>query len=84
MWVGTNRQRTVGIVLARARKAAAISQIELAEKLEKPQSFVSSYENGQRRVDVLEFINIADAIGGDAAALFKEVIMAHNASHKRG
>lgn len=53
-------------MLVQARKAAALSQVELAQRLGKPQSFVSKCENCERRVDMAEFLAIAQALGLDA------------------
>lgn len=58
-------------VLIRERKRAGLSQAALAAKLGKPQSYVSKCELGERRVDVVEFLEIADALGADVAALVK-------------
>jgi len=74
VWVDPKEQLVVGKVLAAARQRAGISQTDLAAKLGKPQSFVSSYENGQRRVDVLEFIRIASGIDASAERLFRAVV----------
>jgi hypothetical protein len=38
------------------------------------QSFVSNYERGQRRIDVLELLRIVDALEGDARAIFTDII----------
>lgn len=46
-----------------ARKEANLTQQELAERLCKHQSFVSKYENRERRLDIVEFLQIARAIG---------------------
>ena len=46
-------------LLRRARKAAGLTQQELADKLDRPQSFVAKYENGERRIDVIEFVALA-------------------------
>jgi transcriptional regulator with XRE-family HTH domain len=35
----------------------------VAKALGKPQSFVAKYENGERRIDVIEFVDIAAALG---------------------
>jgi len=37
----------------------------LAEKLGKPQSFVSKYERGERRLDFIEFMSLAEALSLD-------------------
>jgi transcriptional regulator with XRE-family HTH domain len=60
-------------VLIEARKSSGLSQIDVAGRLQKPQSFISNIERGERRVDVLEFIAIARALGVDPAKLFAEV-----------
>ena len=44
---------------------------ELADRLHKPQSFVAKYEGGERRIDVVEFLNVCQAIGADSAKLLK-------------
>lgn len=41
-----------------ARKEAQLTQESLAKSLQKPQSFVAKYENGERRLDVVEFLTI--------------------------
>jgi len=52
-------------LLLAERKAAGLTQIDVAKRLRKPQSFVSKYEQGERRLDVVEFLHIAKAIGFD-------------------
>lgn len=66
-------QRMVGQVLADARVRAGLTQSQLAKRLRKPQSFVSSFEAGQRRLDVLEFIAISRNVDADELALFKKI-----------
>ncbi|GBE29103.1 helix-turn-helix protein [bacterium BMS3Bbin04] len=53
------------------RKHYGLTQVELAKRLKSSQSFVSKYERGERRLDVLEFILIAKAIGADPAELIR-------------
>jgi transcriptional regulator with XRE-family HTH domain len=59
--------------LINARKAAVITQQDLAQRLNKPQSFVSKYERKERRLDVCEFVSIALAIGFDACSVIREI-----------
>ena len=50
-------------LLKKTRQDKGIRQVELAEKLGVPQSFVSKYESGDRRLDVLELRQVCNAIG---------------------
>lgn len=63
-------------VLRAARLAKGLRQADLATRLQKPQSFVSKIETGERSLDVVEFAIIARAIGADPLALFAAVIEA--------
>lgn len=56
------RQQRLQTLLSAARKDSNLTQAELAERLNKPQSFVAKYENGERRIDVIEFIDITRAL----------------------
>ena len=47
------------------RTEARLRQVDLAMRLDRPQSFVAKYESGERRLDFIEFIEIAEAIGFD-------------------
>lgn len=58
-------------VIASVRKAAEITQVEFAERLGKPQSFVSKVERGERGLDVIEFCQVAEALGNDPAKLLQ-------------
>lgn len=53
-------------MLVEAREAAGLTQTEVARRLGKPQSFVSKYERGERRLDVTEFVELADALAIDS------------------
>ena len=60
-------------MLADARKTAGLTQSALAIRLRKPQSFVSKYENGERRLDVVEFLDVAAAIGVEPSAFIRKL-----------
>lgn len=74
MWVQPREYRVVGAALAAARDRAGLTQAQLARLLRKPQSFVSNYERGQRRIDVLELLRIVEVLGGDARAVFMDIV----------
>jgi transcriptional regulator with XRE-family HTH domain len=50
-------------LLRQLRREAGLTQVEVAERLEVPQSFVSKYESGERRLDVIELRYVARALG---------------------
>lgn len=50
-------------ILREMRIKAGLTQAELASRLTKDQAYVSRYESGQRRLDVLEVREICQAIG---------------------
>ncbi len=52
------------------RKERGVTQTQLAERLGKPQSFVSKVEQGARRLDVIEFYAICRAMETDPEAVF--------------
>ena len=61
-------------LLADARRAAGLTtQAALATKLGRPQSFISKVERGERRLDVIEFLDVARALKVDPAQLLAEV-----------
>jgi transcriptional regulator with XRE-family HTH domain len=63
-------------LLRRARKDAGLTQQALAEKLRRPQSFVAKYENGERRIDVIEFVALARALDVAAVTLLRRFVEA--------
>ena len=60
-------------LLVEARKTAGLTQAELAARLSRPQSFVSKIERGERRLDVVEFFEVAQALGIDALKFLKQL-----------
>jgi len=52
-------------LLVSTREAAGLTQRDLAARLKRPHSFVGRIEAGERRVDVIEFIEIARVMGVD-------------------
>ena len=58
-------------MLVDARKNADVTQAELSGRLKRPQSFVSKYERGERRLDVVEFGDVAKALGLDPVVFLR-------------
>jgi transcriptional regulator with XRE-family HTH domain len=57
------KQQKVQALLRQIRVDADLRQVDLAKRLGEPQSFVSKYENGERRLDILEIRAICQAVG---------------------
>jgi len=60
--------------LVEARGVAGLTQLELAGKIGRPQSFVSKFERGERRIDLIEFCAISHALSQDPLVLFSRIL----------
>ena len=60
-------------MLTDAREAAGMTQAELASRLGVYQSLIARLESGQRRVDVIEFLEIARVLGFDPGEMLADV-----------
>jgi transcriptional regulator with XRE-family HTH domain len=49
--------------LINARLENSLTQQDVATRLDRPQSFVSKYESGERRLDVVEFLDVCQVLG---------------------
>jgi transcriptional regulator with XRE-family HTH domain len=63
--------RSLVELLRTLRENAGLSQLEVAERLDRPQSFVSKYESGQRRLDLIELRSVCAALGTDLVAFVR-------------
>ena len=59
--------------LIAARRAQNLTQVEVARRLGKPQSFVSKYESGERRLDVIEFIEVCKVLSIRPLTIIKKL-----------
>lgn len=57
-------------MLISLRKEKSLTQEQLAEKLNKPQSFVSKYEIGERKLDPVELIDVLQSLECSASKFF--------------
>lgn len=67
------RQKALIALLIEQRKKSGLTQAQLAKRLRRYQSFVATVESGQRRIDVIEFLDIAEAIGFDPIDAIKKL-----------
>ena len=67
------RHEALRALLVERRKAAGLTQAAVATKLGRYQSYVANVETGQRRVDVVEFLDLAEAIGFDPSKLVRDL-----------
>lgn len=70
----TERHQRLRELLVARRKEAGLTQTVVAERLGKPPSYVAKYEGGDRRLDVLEFLDVATAIGFEPCALIRSLL----------
>src|SRR5216110_229105 len=73
----------LGQVLVRARERAGFKQADVAARLGLPASYLSKIENGTRRLDVIELMQIAEAMNVDAAEMVRELERALKASNPK-
>lgn len=69
----TPRQQLLQSLLVEARKAKGLTQADVADALGRPQSFVAKYENGERRIDVVEFVDIATVLEVSTAEILSMI-----------
>jgi transcriptional regulator with XRE-family HTH domain len=69
----SKRHKALVALLVECREAAGITQTQLADRLGEYQSFVARLESGQRRVDVVEFLELAEVLGFDAGKVLSAI-----------
>lgn len=60
-------------LLVAAREKVGLTQAEVSAKLGRPQSFVAKYEGGERRLDVIEFVQVCTALRINPHVILSEV-----------
>lgn len=69
----SKRHKALIAILIEKREAIGMKQAEVADKLGEYQSFVARVESGQRRVDVIEFLDLAEILGLDPKKVIAEL-----------
>jgi len=72
-WVTSAAYDAAITVMIEARRSGGLSQRGLAERLGKARSFVSKIENKERRLDFVEFVVVARALGLSPGGLMQSV-----------
>lgn len=57
------RYKKLQAALKAARAAAGLTQAQVGKQLGRPQSYVNKYESGERRLDVIEFLDVVGVLG---------------------
>ena len=70
---GDERYRVLVEKLIDARISQRTTQLALAARLGRHQQFISRYEQGERRLDAIEFVDVARALSLDPATLIAAV-----------
>ncbi|MEB7884351.1 helix-turn-helix domain-containing protein [Serratia fonticola] len=60
--------------LRNARVKQGMTQASLAKAMDRPQSFIAKVENGERRLDVVEFVHIAHLLSIEPEKILSEVM----------
>jgi transcriptional regulator with XRE-family HTH domain len=71
-------------LLVEAREKAGLSQADVAGQLGRAQTFVSKYELGDRRLDVIDFLQVCDSIGADPISILRSVWVRTRGSRAAG
>lgn len=69
----TDRHTRLAKLLTERRKAAGLTQAAVAKAMGRHQPFIANIENGDRRVDVVELMELADIIGFEIHELIDEL-----------
>lgn len=72
--LGSRQHDALIAILIEMREDAGITQTELAAQLGEYQSFVARLESGQRRVDVVEFLRLAEILHFDPTAVIRRLM----------
>jgi transcriptional regulator with XRE-family HTH domain len=70
----SRRHRALCAALVSARKVAGLSQDELASRLKTSQTVIARIEIGERRIDVIEFIDLAKTLRLDPRTILTELM----------
>jgi len=59
--------------LIEARQSAGLTQAEVSSRLNKPQSFVSKYESGERKLNLIELMDLCKVLSVDIGVIIERI-----------
>jgi transcriptional regulator with XRE-family HTH domain len=74
MRIVRDRKKTLRERLKQARLDAGLRQVDVAQQLAKPQSYIAKIESGERKMDFIEVLDLCVAIGLDPCELSRELV----------
>lgn len=63
--LGSQRYNAFIQLMIKSRQQAKLTQQQVADRLNKPQSYIAKFERGERRLDIIEFLDLADVLSID-------------------
>lgn len=69
--IHNDRYQVLITELIKVRKNSGLTQQQVADKLTKPQSYIAKIEKCERKLDVLEFVDLCGVIGADRAEVLE-------------
>ena len=67
------RQKAMRELIKSKRAERGLTQAALAKRVGRYQSFIADLERGERRLDLVEFIDFAEALGFDPGSAIKKI-----------
>ena len=71
--IGSARHARLVELLVQAREAAGLTQAEVAARLRRHQPFISNIESGERRLDLIELLDLTAVVGLDLHQVVDEL-----------
>jgi transcriptional regulator with XRE-family HTH domain len=72
--LGSPKHEALRRFVIEKRKKAKLRQVDVARRLGRYQSYITNIETGQRRIDVVELVELAKAIGFDPREAIKAIV----------
>lgn len=78
MLLQKDRKKLLLQTLKNARLEAGMRQVDVALALSRPQSYIAKIESGERKIDLIEFLDFSNAVQLDPVKLIRRLIWLNN------